>query len=502
MDAFSEGQSLCPNISPKKTVEGVVGGVAAGVALAVFFASFLLPSVNWLFLVVISALLVGVGIVGDLTESVMKRGTNTKDSGSILAGHGGVLDRMDSILFAGPFLYYADPGWSLMKRIALLGATGSIGLNVLNVIRAFPQLYCIVGLAAGRNIALLKSLILEFRPQLVSVLDAGHAERLCSALPEQWRTRVVWGESGNELVASLPDADMTISAIVGAAGLIPTLAAINAGKDIGLANKETLVMAGRLVMDAVRKNGVRMLPVDSEHSAIFQTLEGGRKEDLEKIILTASGGPFRERTLAELEQAVPEQALAHPNWSMGRKISIDSATLMNKGLEVIEAKWLFDVPLEMIEVVVHPQSIVHSLVEFHDGSVLAQLGIPDMRIPIAYALSYPERLSLGLEKLRLSQCRNLQFYEPDHEKFPALKLAFEAIRQGGVMPAVLNGANEVAVEAFLDARIGFTSIVHVVALTMERIDNPREDSLDNILAADLNARIEAGKIVNELSLRS
>ncbi|MDR3629292.1 MAG: 1-deoxy-D-xylulose-5-phosphate reductoisomerase [Desulfocapsaceae bacterium] len=389
-----------------------------------------------------------------------------------------------------------------MKRVTLLGATGSIGLNVLDVVRQFPQQFRIVGLAAGRNIALLKTLILEFSPQLVSVLDAEHAAGLCSMLPEGWRAKVVWGTSGNELVASLADADMTISAIVGAAGLIPTLAAINAGKDIGLANKETLVMAGRLVMDAVKRNGVRLLPVDSEHSAIFQALEGGRKEDLEKIILTASGGPFREKTSLELDQAGPEQALAHPNWNMGRKISIDSATLMNKGLEVIEAKWLFDVPLEKIEVVIHPQSIVHSLVEFHDGSVLAQLGVPDMRIPIAYALSYPGRLALNLKKLRLSQCGELQFYEPDHDRFPALGLAFEAIRQGGLMPAILNGANEVAVEAFLSARIGFTSIARVVTSTMERMSNSREDSLEQILAADLGARLEAGKIIDELSVRS
>ena len=388
-----------------------------------------------------------------------------------------------------------------MKRIALLGATGSIGLNVLEVVRQFPQSFCIVGLAAGRNIALLRTLILEFKPQLVSVLDAEHAARLCSILPSEWRRKVVFGTAGNELVASLPVADMTISAIVGAAGLLPTLAAINAGKDIGLANKETLVMAGKLVMDAVEKQGVRLLPVDSEHSAIFQALEGGRKEDLEKIILTASGGPFREKSHAELEQVTPEQALAHPNWDMGRKISIDSATLMNKGLEVIEAKWLFDVPLDRIEIVVHPQSIVHSLVEFQDGSVLAQLGIPDMRIPIAYALSYPARLPLSLKRLHLSQCGHLQFFEPDYERFPALRLAFDAIRQGGVMPAVLNGANEVAVDAFLDSRISFSAIARIVAQTMEVIPNGSEDSLEDILAADIGARQEARRIIDELSGR-
>jgi 1-deoxy-D-xylulose-5-phosphate reductoisomerase len=388
-----------------------------------------------------------------------------------------------------------------VKHIALLGATGSIGLNVLQVVRQFPQSFCIVGLAAGRNIALLRTLILEFKPQLVSVLDAEHAARLCSMLPQEWRKKVVFGTAGNELVASLAEADMTISAIVGAAGLLPTLAAINAGKDIGLANKETLVMAGKLVMDAVKNQGVRLLPVDSEHSAIFQALEGGRKEDLEKIILTASGGPFREKSHAELERVTPKQALAHPNWDMGRKISIDSATLMNKGLEVIEAKWLFDVPLDRIEIVVHPQSIVHSLVEFQDGSVLAQLGIPDMRIPIAYALSYPSRLPLSLKRLQLSQCGHLQFFEPDYERFPALRLAFDAIRQGGVMPAVLNGANEVAVDAFLDSRIAFSAIPRIVAQTMAMISNGSEDSLEDILAADTSARQEARRIIDELSDR-
>ena len=388
-----------------------------------------------------------------------------------------------------------------MKTISLLGATGSIGLNVLDIVRRFPGQYSVVGLAAGRNIDLLKTLILEFRPALVSVLDADHAKRLCEMLPSEWQGKVVWGTKGNEQVATLTEADFVLSAIVGAAGLVPTLAAIRAGKDIGLANKETLVMAGKLVMDTVKEKGIRLLPVDSEHSAIFQVLEGGRKEDLEKIILTASGGPFREKSVAELEGVSPEQALAHPNWSMGRKISVDSATLMNKGLEVIEAKWLFDVPIEMIEIVVHPQSIIHSLVEFQDGSVLAQLGLPDMRIPISYALSYPARSPLKFERLKLSQCGNLQFHEPDYERFPALSLAFDALRQGGLMPAVLNGANEIAVDAFLQKKIGFTDIAKVVALTMEKVDYGRDDSLDDILSADISARKLATDIIDRLAAK-
>lgn len=382
-----------------------------------------------------------------------------------------------------------------MKVLSLLGSTGSIGTGVLDVVRRFPGHYAMAGLAAGRNIELLSRQALEFSPELLSVLDEEHADRLKALLPASYHGRIVWGTEGNIEVATLASAAMTVSAIVGAAGLLPTMAAIEAGKDIGLANKETLVMAGKLVMAAARRKGIQLLPVDSEHSAIFQALEAGRKEDVAKIILTASGGPFLTKKAEELPQVTPDQALAHPNWSMGRKISIDSATLMNKGLEVIEARWLFDVPVDSIEVVVHPQSIVHSLVEFQDGSVVAQLGIPDMRIPIAYALSYPQRLPLALKPLQLSQCGNLQFHEPDYGRFPALSLAFDALRQGGVMPAILNGANEVAVEAFLGGRLSFPGIVATVARVLETIQGGSEDSLEDILAADASARSEAERLI-------
>jgi 1-deoxy-D-xylulose-5-phosphate reductoisomerase len=281
---------------------------------------------------------------------------------------------------------------------------------------------------------------------------------------------------------------MVVSAVVGAVGLLPTLDAIRAGKDIGLANKETLVMAGRLVVKAVKENGVALLPIDSEHSAIFQALEAGRKSDVGMIILTASGGPFRTMAREKLPLVTPAQALNHPNWDMGRKISIDSATLMNKGLEVIEARWLFDIAGDRIRVVVHPQSIVHSLVEFIDGSVVAQLGIPDMRIPIAYALSYPERIELGLSRLSLSDCGNLSFEKPDYERFPALRLAFSVLEEGGVKPAVLNAANEIAVAAFLDGQIGFTDITRVVAATLDRFETGDDLDLESILAADGLAR--------------
>jgi 1-deoxy-D-xylulose-5-phosphate reductoisomerase len=382
-----------------------------------------------------------------------------------------------------------------MKVLSLLGSTGSIGKSVLDVVRKFPDQYEVAGLAAGRNIDLLSQQMLEFSPKLVSVLDKAHGDRLKALLPAGCQTMIVWGAEGAVQVATLDAASMVISAIVGAAGLLPTLAAIEAGKNIGLANKETLVMAGKLVMSAVTRKGVQLLPVDSEHSAIFQALEAGRREDVAKIILTASGGPFLDKKAADLQDVTPEQALAHPNWSMGRKISIDSATLMNKGLEVIEARWLFDVPVDFIEVVVHPQSIVHSLVEFHDGSVVAQLGIPDMRIPIAYALSYPKRLPLSLKPLQLTRYGNLQFQEPDYERFPALALAFHALRQGGVMPAVLNGANEVAVEAFLGGRLSFPGIVATVAKVLEIVQNGSEDSLEDILDADVRARLEAERLI-------
>jgi 1-deoxy-D-xylulose-5-phosphate reductoisomerase len=289
---------------------------------------------------------------------------------------------------------------------------------------------------------------------------------------------------------------MTICAVVGAAGLLPTIAAIEAGKDIGLANKETLVVAGRLVMRKAAENKVRLLPIDSEHSAIFQALEAGRREDVSQLILTASGGPFLHTPAEELEAVTRDEALNHPNWSMGKKISIDSATLMNKGLEVIEAHWLFNMEPGAISVVVHPQSIVHSLVEYQDGSVLAQLGIPDMKIPIAYALSYPERLALGLKSLNLWQCSDLEFYEPNYQRFPALRLAFEALDRGGVSTAVLNAANEEAVAAFLDMQISFPMISTIVEQAMARIDGGSDEQLQDLLEADQAARELARSLVS------
>ena len=387
----------------------------------------------------------------------------------------------------------------MKKEIVILGSTGSIGRNVLKVAAGFPERFGVRGLTAGWNIELLSEQIEAFSPELVSVANEETAGKLKAILPASIHTEIVWGSDGNEMVASLPDIDMVVSAIVGAAGLLPTLAAIRAGRDVALANKETLVMAGRLVMNEVRKNKVRLLPIDSEHSAIAQALEAGRKEDVSRIILTASGGPFLNLAREELQQVTPEQALLHPNWDMGRKISIDSATLMNKGLEVIEARWLFDVDLDRIEVVVHPQSIVHSLVEFVDGSVVAQLGIPDMRVPISYALSYPERLPTGLSRLNLTECSHLSFLKPDTQKFPALETAYEACRQGGCTPAVLNAANEVAVAAFLDGNLRFPQISQVVAETINRMDYKEDTDFDTILAADRTAREVSAAVARDIA---
>lgn len=388
------------------------------------------------------------------------------------------------------------------KNISLLGSTGSIGCNVLEVVRQYPGRFRVVGMAAGNNIKLLRDQIEAFHPMLVSVADETLAGDLIQSLPRGWGDRVLVGRSGNEEVARLPDAELVVSAIVGAAGLTPTMAAIEAGKDIALANKETLVMAGALVMNAVARQGVQLLPIDSEHNAIAQALEAGRHQDIHRLILTASGGPFRATPARDLWEVTPEQALSHPNWSMGRKISIDSATLMNKGLEVIEAHWLFGVPVEQIEVLVHPQSIVHSMVEYIDGSVVAQMGIPDMRIPIVYALSYPERLRLGLPRLNLSKCGELSFSPPDFNRFPALQLAYKACKRGGTMPATLNAANEVAVEAFLAGKIRFPEIALVVAETVSRAEYKEADRIGTVLAVDLAARMLAESVVEALMIKT
>ena len=381
-----------------------------------------------------------------------------------------------------------------MKRLSLLGSTGSIGVSCLEVVADFPDRFEIVALTGANNLSLLAAQIQRFRPQVAAVLNETDARTL-RQMVSGTSTEILFGMEGLMICAAHTDTQMTISAIVGAAGLVPTLAAIEAGKDVALANKETLVTAGALVMEAVARKRVRLYPVDSEHSALFQSLEGHRSRDVRRLILTASGGPFRTWSLAQMQNVTPAHALAHPNWSMGRKISIDSATMMNKGLEVIEAHWLFNVPVERINVQIHPQSIVHSMVEYCDGAVIAQLGVPDMKTPIAYALSYPERIPLKLPPLDLCSIGSLTFEEPDLQRFPCLKLAYDAITAGGIAPAVLNAANEIAVEAFLAGKIPFLEIPEIIAAVLDHHHPQVPVHLDDILHADRFARVEARRLI-------
>ena len=373
-----------------------------------------------------------------------------------------------------------------LKQLVILGSTGSIGTQALEV--AEQAGYRIVGLAAARNVRRLEEQIRQFHPAAVAVFDETAANDLrvrVADLP----VRVYAGMEGLCALAFWQDADMILNSVVGMVGLQPTMAAIAAGKDVALANKETLVAGGAFVTRAVAEQGVRLLPVDSEHSAIFQCLQGCPPVDraLKRIILTASGGPFFGKTRQELESVRPADALRHPNWSMGRKITIDSASMMNKGLELIEARWLFDLPPEQIDIVIHRESIIHSLIEYDDNAVLAQLGVPDMRIPIQYALTYPARLPSPVKQLRLEDWATLTFYAPDNETFPAMQMARRALRQGGLYPAALNAANEVAVEAFLEERIGFLDIPRLVGETLDRA-LPAPGSIDDVLAADEEIR--------------
>ncbi len=390
-----------------------------------------------------------------------------------------------------------------MSGIVVLGSTGSIGLSTLDVLARHADRYRVVALAANSDVDRLFAQCLQFRPALAAMANveaaARLAERLREAAPE---IEVLGGTEGVIRAAEHPEAEQVMAAIVGAAGLQPALAAVRAGKRILLANKEALVMAGALFMQEVRAHGAEVLPIDSEHNAIFQCMPPNFREGLDRvgvrrILLTASGGPFRTRPAAELAQVTPEAACAHPNWDMGRKISVDSATLMNKGLEVIEARWLFDAEPERIEVVVHPQSVIHSLVEYVDGSVLAQLGNPDMRTPIAHALAWPERQASGVAPLDLFAVARLDFEPPDLERFPCLRLAFDAVRTGGVAPAVLNAANEVAVAHFLDHRLGFTEIPRLIEDTLVQVTAGDIDSLEGLMAVDAEARRVAERLLAE-----
>jgi 1-deoxy-D-xylulose-5-phosphate reductoisomerase len=386
-----------------------------------------------------------------------------------------------------------------MQRITILGATGSIGVSTLDVLARHPEQYQVYALSAHGRVEELAVQCRQFRPQRAVVGTPGAAAelaRLLNGLPID----VSWGQAALCEIASSPDTDTVMAAIVGAAGLAPALAAALAGKKILLANKEALVMSGQLFMDAVREHKATLLPIDSEHNAIFQSLPGTyartpANAGVAKILLTASGGPFLKRAVETLENVTPAEACRHPNWSMGRKISVDSATMMNKGLEVIEAHWLFGAPADLIEVVIHPQSVIHSMVSYVDGSVLAQLGNPDMRTPIAHALAYPERIDSGVAQLDLTTMGALEFHKPDYARFPCLALAFDALRAGGTAPALLNAANEIAVDAFLNEAIGFRDIDRVVRRVMDENPHGAAHDIDAVMAQDARARGAASRIV-------
>jgi len=375
-----------------------------------------------------------------------------------------------------------------MKRLSILGSTGSIGTRTLEVVEAHPDHFQVAALAAQQNLDLLELQVRRHAPRVVSVGSEASARELRRRLGGN-RTEVSWGKAGLQGAAADSGADLVVSAIVGGAGLPPTAAAVEAGKHVALANKESLVMAGEILTTEARRRGVRILPVDSEHSAIFQCLAQNQPTEVRRIVLTASGGPFRARPGATFAAITPEEALRHPTWSMGKKISIDSATLMNKGFEVIEAHWFFGLPVGQVDVVIHPQSIVHSLVEYVDGSLLAQLGVPDMRIPIQYALTYPERRENGVPRLRLEEMASLTFEAVDREKFPCLDLAYEAAAAGGSWPTVLNAANEVAVQRFLDRRIGFDEIPTVIRKALDAHLRRPVRSVEEVLEVDREVRL-------------
>jgi 1-deoxy-D-xylulose-5-phosphate reductoisomerase len=382
-----------------------------------------------------------------------------------------------------------------VKRIALLGSTGSIGVSTLALAREFPDQFQISGMVAGQNLKLLAKQVKEFSPKCVAIKYEADVPKLRSLLGRA-KTEILFGEAGAAAVASGSDVDVILAAIVGGAGLMPCLKGLLAGKEIALANKEALVMAGEIFVAAAKKRRVRLLPVDSEHSAIFQCLQGNQRTEVDKIILTASGGPFLRTPLGRLDKVTVKQALQHPNWKMGKKITIDSATMMNKGLEVIEARWEFDMEPSAIQVVIHPQSVVHSMVRYQDGSIIAQLGIADMRIPIAYALSFPHRVKGSWSPLDLTEHGELNFLSVEKKRFPALALAYEALNEGGTMSAVLNAANEIAVDAFLSRRIGFREIHRIIIRTMQKHANRAAKEIGEVLEVDRWARGQAAAFIH------
>ena len=384
-----------------------------------------------------------------------------------------------------------------MKSIAVLSSTGSIGRQTLQVVREMPEKFRVTALAARENDCLMLQQIREFNPKVAVLLDDGRARRLRDNLGKNSRTVVLYGEDGIERCITESGCDVVLNGMVGIAGLVPTLTALEAGKSVALANKETLVAGGQLVMDLASRKGQKIIPVDSEHSAIFQCIGSTPPSQVKRLLLTASGGPFRGKRKEDLREVTPSQALEHPNWKMGNKITIDSATLMNKGLEVIEARWLFGMDADSIEVVIHPQSIIHSMVEMVDGAILAQMGNPDMRLPIQYALTYPERMPSGVPGYDPVETGRLEFFKPDLETFPSLRLAYAALREGGTMTTVLNGANEAVVELFLKGAVPFNSIPAVVEKVMEKHNNHKNPCLDDIIYWDGWSRSQVATLVQK-----
>lgn len=399
-----------------------------------------------------------------------------------------------------------------MKQLTILGSTGSIGTSTLSVVRHNPEQFSVTALVAGKNVARMAEQCLEFQPKWAVMDDEASAKQLREILREQGcATQVLAGQKAACDMAALDEVDQVTAAIVGAAGLLPTLAAIAAGKQVLLANKESLVTCGRLFMDAVQRSGAQLLPIDSEHNAIFQSLPETIQQNLgyagledngvSSIILTGSGGPFRETPIGELAAMSPDQACSHPNWSMGRKISVDSATMMNKGLEYIEARWLFNAHAKQMEVLIHPQSVIHSMVRYRDGSVLAQLGAPDMRTPIAHAMAFPQRVVSGVEPLDFCKIGTFTFMEPDYHRYPCLKLAIEAFEQGQAATTVLNAANEIMVDAFLHHRLRFTDIAALNRAVLEQVDLTEPQSVDEVQAVDATAREVARNLVTRVANR-
>lgn len=382
-----------------------------------------------------------------------------------------------------------------MKNVVVLGSTGSIGRNALSVLSDFSDRFKVFGFSTNTNTDLLQQQIQRFQPQMVAITNRKGFE----AFQKTDETEILFGIDGLKKLCSEPEVDLVINALVGSVGLLPSFEAVESGKDLVIANKETLVIAGDLLIRKAKKKNVRILPIDSEHSAILQCLLTGKKEEVRRLILTASGGPFLKRGKEDLRNIKVNEALSHPTWEMGKKITVDSATLMNKGLEVIEAHWLFDMPADKIRILIHPQSIVHSMVEFVDGSLIAQMSVPDMKIPIQYALFYPERLPTNNRPLDLSQVKNLTFEEPDQEKFPCLEICYRALEMGGTAPAVLNAANELGVKAFLEEKISFIDICEIVKETLKHHQVMENPSLDDILNADKWSREEAERIMNSRS---